>query len=224
MRRRLVVALVLAAVLAPFAGAVIPRPLLATAAAGGDATRRMLVLSNPIHTDIALPADPDILSRLGFLQSSGLPVSDPAVEWLIVGWGGRSFYLETPTWSDLKPGPVMRALTADSSAMHVALAGEIDQAGDGVVAIDLSVGAFSAMVSAALEGFARHPGGEPILIEGRSYGPFDRFYEGTGTFNAVVGCNTWTSAVLRRAGLRTGLWNPLPQSLVWSLRAFNDLP
>jgi len=224
MRRRLVVALLLAAVLAPFAGAIVPRPLLAPAAAGGDQPRRILVLSNPIHTDIALPADPDVLDRLGFLQGSGLPVADPAVKWLVVGWGGRSFYLETPTWSDLKPGPVLRALTADSSAMHVAVAGEIDQAAEGIVPIDMSEAAFADMVKAALDGFARDVRGEPILIEGRSYGPYDRFYEGVGTFNAIVGCNTWTGAVLRRAGLRTGWWNPLPQSLVWSLRAFNDLP
>ncbi len=224
MRRRAIVALVLAAVLAPFAGAIVPRPLLAPAAAGGEAPRRILVLSNPIHTDIALPADPDVLGKLGFLQASGLPVADPAVKWLVVGWGGRSFYLETPTWSDLKPGPVLRALTADSSAMHVAVAGEIDQAAEGIVPIDLSEAAFADMMSAALEGFARNQQGAPILIEGRSYGPYDRFYEGAGVFNAVVGCNTWTGAVLRRAGLRTGWWNPLPQSLVWSLGTFNDLP
>ncbi len=149
---------------------------------------------------------------------------DPAAEWLVVGWGGRSFYLETPTWSDLKPLPVLRALTADSSAMHVAVAGAINQNADGVLAIDLSEAEFAAMLSVMLEGFAKDASGEPILIAGRSYGPFDRFYEGVGAFNAVVGCNTWTSAVLRRAGLRTGFWNPLPQSLVWSLRAFNELP
>lgn len=224
MRRRAIVALVLAAILAPFAGAIVPRPLLGPATAGGDQPRRILVLSNPIHTDIALPADPDVIQRLDFLLSSGLPLSDPAVKWLVVGWGGRAFYLETPTWSDLKPGPVLRALTADSSAMHVAVAGEIDQAAEGVVPIDLSEAAFTDMVSAALDGFARDQRGTPILIEGRSYGPYDRFYEGVGMFNAIVGCNTWTGAVLRRAGLRTGLWNPLPQSLVWSLRAFNGLP
>lgn len=223
MRRRSVVALLLV-VLAPFAGAVVPRPLLAPAAAGADQPKRILVLSNPIHTDIALPADPDVIERLGFLSSSGLPLSDPAVKWLVVGWGGRAFYLETPTWSELKPGPVLRALTADNSAMHVAIAGEIDEAAEGVIAIDLSEAAFADMVSASLDGFARDARGEPILIEGRSYGLYDRFYEGIGTFNAIVGCSTWTGAVLRRAGLRTGWWNPLPQSLVWSVRAFNDLP
>ncbi len=160
MRRRLVVALLLV-VLAPFAGAVVPRPLLAPATAGGEAPRRVLVLSNPIHTDIALPADPDVLERLGFLSSSGLPLSDPAVKWLVVGWGGRAFYLETPTWSDLKPGPVLRALTADSSAMHVAVAGEIDQAAEGVIPIELSETAFADLVRASLDGFARDARGEP---------------------------------------------------------------
>lgn len=228
MRRRyryllIVLALALAA---PVVGALVPRPLFPVAAdaAGEGATRRLLVLANPIHTDIAFPVDQDVLERFGFLADAGLPIYDPNVRWIVAGWGGREFYLETPEWSDLKAGPLFKGLTRDRSVMHMGVAGEIDPASAGVLPLDLSPAEFDRMVEATMAGFATDGGGRLDLIEGRSYGEYDRFYEANGSFTALLGCNTWTGAVLRAGGVRTGLWNPLPQSLVWSVRLFNDLP
>ncbi|MGG2475846.1 DUF2459 domain-containing protein, partial [Rhizobium sp. BR5] len=42
------------------------------------------------------------------------------------------------------------------------------------------------------------------------------FFEANGWFNAVAGCNTWSAAMLREAGIRTGWWTPLPPLLRWS--------
>lgn len=219
------VALVVFAGLAAFLGAALPRPLLGTGEGvqGEGSLRRVLVLANPIHTDIALPPDPDILARFAFLRGDGLPIDDPAVGWIAFGWGGRSFYLETPTWGQLKPGPVLRALTLDSAVMHVTLTGEIDLGQPGALALDLTPAQFDRLMDAVLAGFARDGDGEVLPIEGRSYGPYDRFYEANGWFNAFVGCNVWTASALRAAGLRTGWWNPLPLTLLWSLEAYNPV-
>ncbi|MGB3502182.1 MAG: TIGR02117 family protein [Mesorhizobium sp.] len=216
---------VLALVLFGLVGAVVPRPFIAgTDDGSAGATRRVLVLSNPIHTDIAFPADPDVLEKLSFLTGADLPISDPAVRWIVLGWGGRAFYIETPTWSELKPLPLLKGLTIDRAAMHVTLAGEIDMSHPTVTAIDVSPANFVRMLDLARATFKHDPMGEPILIDGRSYGDLDRFYEAEGWFSALRGCNTWTAAVLREGGLRTGVWNPMPQSLVWSLRQFNGTP
>ncbi len=215
------VVIVLAAVL----GSVVPRPLFRMADAGDSAsTQRILLLYNPIHTDIAFPATPDILKRFDFLSDAGLPVGHPQVRWIIVGWGGRSFYLETPTWADLKPMPVFRALTIDRSVMHVALAGDIDPALPAVDELHVSERSYNQMLEFALASFALDPVGVPQSIDGAGYGEFDRFFEAHGWFNAVAGCNTWTASALRAAGIRTGFWNPIPVSLRWSLRLFGTCP
>lgn len=226
MRRGRWLALVLAAlVAAPIVGALIPRPLFpSTASDAGGGERRILVLANPIHTDIAFPVDHDVVEALGFLNEAGLPLRDPAVRWVVLGWGGREFYLETPTWSELKLGPLFKGLTLDRSVMHVAIAGEIDPGHPAVTAVDVGALEFERMLAAALASFSRDAHGAPLHIEGRGYGDFDRFYEAEGRFTALVGCNTWTGAVLREGGLRTGAWNPLPQSLIWSLTLYNELP
>jgi uncharacterized protein (TIGR02117 family) len=226
MRRAALVFLGLAAAagLAAFLGTAVPRPLVPVQEEippEGVPARRVLVLANPIHTDIALPADADVLARFSFLGDDGLPMDWAGVEWLVFGWGGRSFYLETPTWGDLRPGPVVRAFTLDRSAMHVSVAGPIGLPQEGVLALDLAEGNFERLVEGIEAGFMRSGQGEPILIEGRSYGDYDLFYEGAGRFNALAGCNLWSAAALRAGGLRTGWWNPLPASLVWSLRRHN---
>ncbi len=220
LRRFVLAAALLLAALA--AGTLIPRSPEA-AAAGEPKTRRILVLSNPIHTDIALPLDAALLRRFGDLARHGLPMEVAGARYLVFGWGGRSFYVETPTWSDLKPLPLLKGLTIDQAAMHVAVAGEIADPQDGVVPVMIGEAGYDRLLAFIEASFARGPEG-PILIPNAGYGRFDAFFEAPGTFTALVGCNTWTSAALRAAGLRTGWWTPLPQLLGASLRLHNTLP
>ncbi|MEO3998736.1 TIGR02117 family protein [Mesorhizobium sp. CAU 1732] len=206
-------------------GALVPRPLFVDAQTPPVDTgpaRRILLLANPIHTDIALPVDADVLDRFGFLREDGLPVDHPAAEWLVFGWGGRAFYLETPTWSELKVGPVARALTLDGAVMHVSITGRIPEGVEGVRALDLDPARFERLLSGIEASFTRGATGDVQAISGRSYGDYDRFYEAAGWFNVLIGCNVWTARVLRGAGVRTGWWNPLPQSLLWSIDRYNE--
>ncbi len=210
-------------------GALVPRPFvssppvaLARDAAEVNERRTVLLLSSAIHTDLALPVDVDLADRFAFLASDGLDPSQAGVSYIVAGWGGRSFYIETPTWSDLKPGPVFSALTLDSSVMHVGLAGEIDPTHPSVAVFELEERAFEKLIESILASFTTDAGGAPIEISGANYGEFDRFYEAEGWFNAVAGCNIWTARMLRQAGLTTGWWTPLPALLSASLHLHNS--
>jgi uncharacterized protein (TIGR02117 family) len=205
--------------LAILAGALVPRPLWSGDPAEA-ATRQILVLTNPIHTDIAIPIDPAVRRRFAFLEAGGMPAAHPAARWLIFGWGGRAFYLETPTWAELKPGPVLKALTLDRSVLHVDVAGEIAEPHPAVTSFRISESAFERLTQFIAASFEESEG-EPVVVPGASYVGTDRFYEARGSFNALVGCNTWTAQALREAGLQTGWWNPLPALLAASLRLHN---
>ncbi|HEV7307649.1 TIGR02117 family protein [Ensifer sp.] len=211
----------LAAVLAVVLGTLLPRPFLpVSVSAAGPGSTRILVLSGPIHTDIAVPLTVETRARFGFVEAAGVPLAHPQAQWLIFGWGGRSFYLETPTWSELKPGPVFKALTLDRSVMHVDIAGRIIEPQPSVASFELDEAGYDRLLAFISRSFIRNEGGV-IRVDGYSYNGNDRFFEAEGSFNALFGCNTWTARALREAGLRTGLWNALPPSLGLSLRMHN---
>jgi uncharacterized protein (TIGR02117 family) len=215
-------AVVFAAALAVAAGTLVPRPLWSAAKAetAMGERHRILVLANPIHTDIAIPITAETLARFPFLGESGMPVAHPNARWLVFGWGGRAFYIETPAWSELKPVPLFKGLTMDSSVIHADVAGEIIEPSGHVAGFEIGADEYERLLSFIEASFARTDG-RIEAIPDTAYGPNDRFFEANGWFSAVVGCNTWTAKALREAGLRTGWWNPLPVSLSASLTLYN---
>ncbi|WP_438752497.1 TIGR02117 family protein [Pararhizobium sp. O133] len=209
-------------ILLAVAGTFVPRPLWPVAKADDVAglRHRILVFSNPIHTDIAIALDTETRSRFSFLEDNGMPLGHPNARWIVFGWGGRAFYIETPTWADLKLMPVFKGLTMDRSVMHVDVAGEIVEPSDTVTAFEIGDAEYEKLL-AYIEASFTPKDGMIAAIPDTAYGPNDRFFEANGWFSAVVGCNTWTAKGLREAGLRTGWWNPLPRSLTTSLALYN---
>ena len=59
--------------------------------------------------------------------------------------------------------------------------------------------------------------GRTMPVLGRGYRDNDIFYEANGGYSAILTCNEWTGRALRAAGVRTGLWTPLEQSIMWRL-------
>ncbi|WP_082597456.1 TIGR02117 family protein [Rhizobium sp. Root708] len=202
------------------AGIAVPRWVSSAGASGHSGSARILVLSNPIHTDIAVPVDEDLLARFGFLRNAGLVIDHPDVRYIVFGWGGRSFYTETPTWADLKAMPVAQSFTLDRSVMHVSLAGDIPLGDPAVTAFGVTAAHFDRLLGFIGNSFSKE-GGTAVPLVGFAYGNNDAFFEAKGYFNAFIGCNTWTAAGLRQAGLTSGWWLPLPWMLRLSLWLHN---
>ena len=213
---------VLAVVLLVGLGIVVPRPLWHDGpAVRTERSQQILVLSTPIHTDIAIPVDSDLLIRFAFLRTTRLDLDNPNLRYLIFGWGGRSFYTETRTWADLKAGPVLKSFALDRSVIHAELGGDIPLDASAVTVVDIDAEGLERLKQFILTSFDRSDNG-PIPLPGSNYGPNDAFFEAQGYFNALMGCNTWTAAALRQAGLTSGFWTSLPWMLRMSLRLHND--
>lgn len=201
------------------AGALIPYP--GRAPVNDSAERfRIIVAANPIHTDILIPINNQVRQRFSFLSDEGGVFFRPGARWLVVGWGGRSFYTETPRWADLKPLPVIKSLTSDASVLHLDIAGDVADADPTLRSFQIDADAFNRLLDFIDGSFVRTHG-RPVALTGAAYGANDQFYEAKGRFNFLVGCNTWTAEGLRIAGVRTGLWTPLPITLFWSLGLHN---
>lgn len=212
-------------------GTIVPRPFFTQKMALNSASQAsqsmansqdIFVISSDIHTDLVFRLTPQLADRFAFMAADGLNPAQSGAEYLIIGWGGRSFYLQTPSWADLKPMPVIKALTIDRSVMHVELTGPLDLNHPSVLPITLDQISYDNLLRAVLADFHVEPNASPKVIFGAQYGPYDLFYEAKGWFNALVGCNIWTAHMLRQAGLRTGWWTPLPKLLIVSLKQHND--
>ncbi len=144
-----------------------------------------------------------------FLNADDVPIDSPAVALLVVGWGARDFYTTTGSYTDLSLGPVWRAITGDATVMRVLLAGEITDAA-GISWLDLTDQQFAALLEEVRRGFA---GGAPDALDHPGLNGRDVFYPGTGRFHLFRTCNVWVGDVLRRAGIRVGIWTPFTWSL-----------
>ena len=159
---------------------------------------RVYVEDNGIHTGIVLPADgwSDIVRPEHF--------RDPRYarhRWRSFGWGDRAFYVETPTWWDLRPTTVLRAATgSERTVMHVDAVPE-PRVGAEVRAITLRTDEYARLVAFVRTSFAP---GAPV----HGYGDYDAFYPARGRYSALRTCNEWAGAALRRAGVRMGAWTP----------------
>ena len=84
-------------------GTLVPRPLLA----GGRSAKRRTGASwcSAIRSIPTSPFRSTTACWRTFdsLVHAGIPVDLPDVRYLVFGWGGRAFYIETPTWAELKP-------------------------------------------------------------------------------------------------------------------------
>jgi uncharacterized protein (TIGR02117 family) len=194
-----VVALLLAFLIAALIGGAIPVHSAYRAPAKGV---RIWVVDNGVHTDLVLPVAEAGVDWSQLIGPDAFP-DRRAHTHLSFGWGDRDFYLNTPSWSDARPGRIVRALLGGgATVMHVErmLAPE---PGPDVRVVMLRPEAYRRLAAFVAATFA--PGGAPV----RAYGPNDAFYPALRRYSAVHSCNDWTGRALREAGVRMGAWTPM---------------
>lgn len=80
-----------------------------------DADIAIYILTNGVHTDLVVPVRTEQIdwsARIPFSNTTG---KDTTAQWLAFGWGDKGFYLETPTWADLKASTAFKAAAIISS-------------------------------------------------------------------------------------------------------------
>jgi uncharacterized protein (TIGR02117 family) len=170
---------------------------------------------NGIHTDIIMPAKADGLDWAPFVPRSDTASTPALSRWVAFGSGEERVYLDTPTWWDIRPGTIWAALTGSRRVMHVEWIGDPSYA---VREIRLRPEEYRRLWAAIRADFRLDRDGHPVRIEHPGYDCCDAFYWGSGRFNALKTCNSWTADKLRLAGVKTSLWPPFAPGLVWRYR------
>jgi uncharacterized protein (TIGR02117 family) len=163
------------------------------------------VASNGWHTGLVLP------TRAGGVDWSSLVrpehIRDPryAGRWLWFGWGERDFYLNTPTWGDVRPRTVLRAAVGSGNTLvhvdHLLLPYEDARP------IRLTQAQYHRLAARLRASFAS---GRPIP----GYDVADVFYPAQGRYDLFRTCNWWTAELLAEAGVRVGVWTPFSATVM----------
>lgn len=173
---------------------------------------RIYVESNGVHTGIVVPVQAAGVDWSDLVRPSDLRDRRYAgYPYRSFGWGERTFYLETPTWADVRPGTVLAAaFGSERTLMHVDQV-PAPRPGADVRTILLRPEEYRRLADFIRAGFA--PGGARLA----GYGANDAFYEARGRYSGLMTCNAWTGAALRHAGVRMGAWTPFPATVLWWL-------
>ncbi len=175
----------------------------------------IFIANNGVHADIIMPAVAEGLDWRPFVPKSDFASPDPQASWVAFGSGEERVYLETPRWRDISPRTIWSALTGGKRVMHVEW---VDDPAYADRAIRLRPEEYRRLRAAVRGDFELDTGGKPRLIDHPGYGGSDAFYWATGKFHALKTCNTWAAGRLRVAGVKTSLWPPFVQGLVWRYR------
>ncbi|HET6557866.1 MAG TPA: TIGR02117 family protein [Prolixibacteraceae bacterium] len=173
----------------------------------------IFVMTNGVHTEMVLPMTSEMMNWGHFVNPKDTKSGIDYYRYVAFGWGDKGFYLETPTWADLKFKTAFNALFfLSSAAMHVTFYTELNESKD-CKKIQISKDSYKMMIDYITQSF-RLDNNLPILIKGASYGKNDSFYEAHGTYNLFFTSNTWTNSGLKYANLKACLWTPFDNEIL----------
>ncbi|QBJ88357.1 TIGR02117 family protein [Chryseobacterium gleum] len=167
------------------------------------------IYTNGVHTDIVMPVKNDLQDWSRKIPFANTKSKKTDYQYVGIGWGDKGFYLDTPTWADLKFSTAVKAaFWLSDSAMHCTYYNTMKE-GEDCKMIMISRGQYENLVKYVEDKFDRDQNGNFILIPTNAvYGDNDAFYDAKGTYSFLYTCNTWSNNALKAAGQKAALWTP----------------
>jgi uncharacterized protein (TIGR02117 family) len=170
------------------------------------------VRSNGVHTDLCLPTQTEQMDWSNFI-----PTKDYGQEcdkdFIGIGWGDKGFFLDTPTWAELKFSTAFKAAFLPTpTAMHVEYMPE-PMKSETVKKVYISKMKYLKLVKYVKESFVRIKH-QVDVIEGKGYSPADNFYEAHKSYHMFRTCNRWTNEALKTINIKTGVFALFPGGIM----------
>ena len=164
------------------------------------------ILTNGVHTDIVLPLKTEHYDWTNQLKPEHTKAKDSTYQYAALGWGDKGFYLETPTWADLKTSTALKAASGlSTTAMHVTFYKDLKES-NSCKKIQISLENYKKLIEFIKESF-QTKSGEFLKIETEAvYGKHDVFYEANGSYSLFYTCNSWANQALKAANQKAALW------------------
>lgn len=172
------------------------------------------ILTNGMHTDLVLPVKSDQIDWNVDVPFEHTISQKTDYKYIAFGWGDKGFYMDTPTWADLKFSTAFKAaFWLSESAMHCTYYYEMKE-GEDCKKITLTKNQYASLVKFIQNQFQRDADGKTLFIKTDAvYGENDAFYDAKGSYNFLYTCNTWTNDGLKIAGQKAAWWTPTERGI-----------
>ncbi len=167
----------------------------------------IFIKTNGVHTDIVVPVRSEQKDWSEEVRFENTTSKDSTYQYLGMGWGDKGFYLETPTWGDLKASVALKAATGlSTTAIHATYFKSVTESTD-CKKILISKEQYGRLINFIEKSFQKDENGHSIYIQtNANYGKADAFYEANGSYSMFHTCNTWSNNALKASGQRCCLW------------------
>ena len=178
--------------------------------AGQAEEMAIYIKTNGVHTDLVVPVKTEQADWSKEIRFTNTHLQDTSkIQYLAMGWGDKGFYLQTPTWADLKFSIAFKAAFAlSTTAIHATFYDKLTETAS-CKKIMISRGAYARLVAYISNSFRKDDSGHVIPIAtNANYNKADAFYEANGSYSMLHTCNTWANNALKCSGQKACLWTP----------------
>jgi len=177
------------------------------------------IITNGVHTDLVLPVKSTYIDWSRDIKFQHTASKDSLMDFVAFGWGDKGFYLETPTWADLRFSVAFKAATnLSTSAIHATYYKRLSE-GEHCKRIPLSNDQYIRLVNYIKSSLQTDEKGQAInIVTASSYGRNDAFYEAKGRYNLFYTCNTWANNALKSSGLKACFWTPFDTGIFYQYK------
>lgn len=164
------------------------------------------ILSNGVHTDVVLPVKNEFKDWTSQIPFSDTVSKDSIMNFVAFGWGDKGFYLDTPTWADLKTSTALKAVSGfNTTAMHVTYYKKMLE-NEKCVKLYIESKNYLKLVKYIESSFQLNSNSFTKIDTDAVYGKNDIFYDAKGHYSLFYTCNSWTNQALKAANQKAALW------------------
>lgn len=178
------------------------------------------LLTNGVHTDLVLPVKTPQIDWSKYLKYENTKSKQTGYNYVAIGWGDKGFYLDTPTWAELKFSTAFKAATGlSTAAIHATYYRTMTEGAD-CIKVNISNDQYKRLINYIQKDFIKKSNGELTHIQTDAvYGDSDAFYDATGSYSLFHTCNSWTNNALKAGGLKASVWTPFDKGIFHQYKA-----
>lgn len=175
--------------------------------------------SNGVHTDVVVPVKTSQKDWSLDFPYINTVQGDTDYSYVGIGWGDKGFYLETPTWSDLKTRTALNAAFGlGTAAIHATYYHQVT-VNDRCVKLSIGQGQYQKLIAYIEQSLVKDSLGKTVMIGANArYGNHDAFYDAGGSYSLFHTCNTWTNNALKAADQKACWWTPFDKGIFYHYR------